>query len=164
MIKIQKTRKPHKKDVHNKKLNHLRKFGTEMYPKNHHQEFLNSVLAERQEYKENEEEVVIQEKVSSTPTLINDFSPKIITPVIPDADVVDILKNPKLLQDFKQFQEFLKMRDSPIIPATPAPSPMLTGSLEPLNISPTLSPITEENHSKDLVNYVSEDDLDDFED
>lgn len=160
MIKIQKTRKPHKKDMHNRKLNHLRKFGTEMYPKNHHQEFLNNVLTESQEFKENEEEVDIQE----TPSLLNDFSPKIITPVIPEADVIDILKNPKLLQDFKQFQEFLKMRDSPIIPATPAPSPMLTASLEPLNISPTLSPIEEENHSKDLVNYVSEDDLDDFDD
>ena len=58
----------------------------------------------------------------------------------------------------------MKIRDSPTIPATPAPSPILTSSLEPLTISPTLSPIVEESHSRDLINYVTEEELEDLND
>jgi len=161
MIKIQKTRKPHRKDVHNKRLNHERKFGVPMYPKNHHQEFLNNTNEN-----EDEENTYENEEAVSHPntTLINDFTPKVLTPAIPEPDMLEILNNPKLLQEFKKFQEFMKIRDSPIIPATPAPSPMLTSSLEPFSISPTLSPIAEENHSRDLVNYVTEDELEDLND
>jgi len=161
MIKIQKTRKPHRKDVHNKRLNHERKFGVPMYPKNHHQEFLNNTNEN-----EDEENTYENEEAVSHPntTLINDFTPKVLTPAIPEPDMLEILNNPKLLQEFKKFQEFMKIRDSPIIPATPAPSPMLTSSLEPFSISPTLSPIAEENHSRDLVNYVTEEELEDLND
>jgi len=164
MIKIQKTRRPHKKDAHNRRLFHERKFGTPMYPKNHHQEFLNNLenCQEEENICEVEEERVIEE--TPTPSLINDFKPKVLTPTIPEPDMLEILNNPKLLQDFKKFQEFMKIRDSPIIPATPAPSPMLTSSLEPFSISPTLSPIAEENHSRDLVNYVTEEELEDLND
>ena len=104
-MKVQKTRKYYRKENHNKKLFQERK-----------ETFLNvcKSLTKKIEH-------ISQPTQTNNSTRISEILPTIITPNVNnigavvnhvDSQMIDMLKDPQKLKEFKEFQEFLKLKET----------------------------------------------------
>lgn len=110
-MKVQKTRKYYRKENHNKKLFQERK-----------ETFLNICKSSKKI------EHISEPIHTSNSTRKSEILPTIITPNINnigsvvnhvDTQMIDILKDPQKLKEFKEFQEFLKLKESAKINTPP---------------------------------------------
>lgn len=141
-MKVEKTRKIYKRRKHNKELKHTR------------QPWNSNSLIDQQESRNEEDNVESQEPTiqSTSQQVPNDF--------------IQFFNNPQTLLEFKQFQEYLKVKDSmrsrsnsdikdlPISteksPVTPPTTPILTKSSPTKSELDLLSSIEEDEESLDF--------------
>lgn len=124
-MKIEKTRQYYKRKKHNKNI--IR----EQRLRNFSDSSSNKQEIKAIEYKEEKEEIKTE------------VAPNVISPKIPENNLLDILKDPKKMLEFKKFQEFLKVSETQLQSPTPPTSPAIN-PIDIPNIVSELEVIEEE--------------------
>jgi hypothetical protein len=149
-MKVEKTRKLYKKRRHNKEIKRSR------------QPWNSNSPSDNQESNDND----IEEKSSNSSELSLDTSPQASPSNEPkiSSEVIQFLNNPQTLLEFKQFQEYLKIKDTIRTRSNSAINELPKNTKEKLPITPPTTPtITKSKPSAAEVDFLTSiDEEDDF--